>query len=293
MADANGKSVLDKINDRDAKFGTDIKRMMQVARLCENSERWQDGADIMVQLFKYRFDNDGEKSEPERAERDMLSNHFKNLVGKLRQAYREMSNAGGEFDKNDTNVILQHLKEEMKAKSLELINLVKNNLFEEQQGPSNFAAYLKKQTIPEGDGKENKLTWMENKVFYLKMCGDYYRYMAEMTKDDKENGDEKGKCKEMYEAAMEVAKQHLMETNPTRLGLALNWSVCCYELLDKKDDAKKVAKEAFDNAIQKLDTLNDSSYKDSTLIMQLLRDNLTIWTSEDANKDQNGEEQED
>jgi len=29
-----------------------------------------------------------------------------------------------------------------------------------------------------------------------------------------------------------------------------------------------------------LDTLNEDSYKDSTLIMQLLRDNLTLWTSD-------------
>ena len=41
-----------------------------------------------------------------------------------------------------------------------------------------------------------------------------------------------------------------------------------------------MAKKAFDGAISKLDTLNDASYKDSTLIMQLLRDNLTLWTSE-------------
>lgn len=266
-----------------------------MAQLCENSERWQDGADIMVQLFTYRFTNkDGVKKEPERPERDMISNHFKNLVGKLRSAYREMKNATGiEFDAKDRNVILQHMKEEMRAKSLDLINLVQNNLFEGMDGPSNFAEYLKKQTIPEGDGKGDKLLWMENKVFYLKMCGDYYRYIAEMTKDDKEDGGEKNNCKDMYEAAMDVANAHLMETNPTRLGLALNWSVCCYELLDKKDDAKKVAKQAFDDAIQKLDTLNDNSYKDSTLIMQLLRDNLTIWTAEDGPKNPNGEEQED
>ena len=38
--------------------------------------------------------------------------------------------------------------------------------------------------------------------------------------------------------------------------------------------------QAFDEAIAELDTLNEESYKDSTLIMQLLRDNLTLWTSE-------------
>ena len=38
--------------------------------------------------------------------------------------------------------------------------------------------------------------------------------------------------------------------------------------------------QAFDEAISELDTLGEESYKDSTLIMQLLRDNLTLWTSD-------------
>jgi len=47
-----------------------------------------------------------------------------------------------------------------------------------------------------------------------------------------------------------------------------------------------LAKKSFDAAIEKLDGLNDSNYKDSTLIMQLLRDNLTLWTSEQAEDDE-------
>lgn len=42
----------------------------------------------------------------------------------------------------------------------------------------------------------------------------------------------------------------------------------------------RLAKAAFDDAITELDTLSEDSYKDSTLIMQLLRDNLTLWTSD-------------
>jgi len=48
--------------------------------------------------------------------------------------------------------------------------------------------------------------------------------------------------------------------------------------------ACELAKKAFDDAIAELDSLKEDSYKDSTLIMQLLRDNLTLWTSEN-NKD--------
>merc|ERR1711972_216383 len=73
---------------------------------------------------------------------------------------------------------------------------------------------------------------------------------------------------------------------PERLGLALNFSVCYYEILKKPTLACDLAKKSFDAAIEKLDTLNDASYKDSTLIMQLLRDNLTLWTSSQDDGDE-------
>ena len=72
----------------------------------------------------------------------------------------------------------------------------------------------------------------------------------------------------------------LHTTNPIRLGLALNFSVFYYEILNSPERACRLAKGAFDDAIAELDTLEEDSYKDSTLIMQLLRDNLTLWTSD-------------
>ena len=41
----------------------------------------------------------------------------------------------------------------------------------------------------------------------------------------------------------------------------------------------RFAKAAFDDAIPKMDKLDEAAYKDSACIMQLLRDNLTLWTS--------------
>ncbi|KAM0695048.1 hypothetical protein Q7P36_005404 [Cladosporium allicinum] len=61
-----------------------------------------------------------------------------------------------------------------------------------------------------------------------------------------------------------------------RLGLALNSSEFYYEILNSPDRACHLAKQAFDDAIVELDSLSEDSYPDSTLIMQLLRDNLTL-----------------
>lgn len=62
----------------------------------------------------------------------------------------------------------------------------------------------------------------------------------------------------------------------------MNFSVFYYEILNSPDRACHLAKQAFDDAIAELDSLSEESYRDSTLIMQLLRDNLTLWTSSDG-----------
>ena len=106
------------------------------------------------------------------------------------------------------------------------------------------------------------------------MAGDYYRYLAETQEGAKEQ------AASFYKKAMGIAEDKLQATHPIRLGLALNYSVCFYEILNLKVEACDLAKSAFDQAIAKLDKLEEADYKDSTLIMQLLRDNLTLWTTE-------------
>ncbi len=121
--------------------------------------------------------------------------------------------------------------------------------------------------------------------------GDYHRYLAEFAIGDKRK-ESADKSLEAYKNATEVAQTDLAPTHPIRLGLALNFSVFYYEILNSPDQACHLAKQAFDDAIAgkdefvstsenyanttsaELDTLSEESYKDSTLIMQLLRDNL-------------------
>lgn len=102
--------------------------------------------------------------------------------------------------------------------------------------------------------------------------------MAEFS-TDKEKKEAAEKALVAYKDATDLAKD-LEATHAIRLGLALNFSVFYYEILNSPPQACKLAKQAFDEAIANLDSLNEDSYKDSTLIMQLLRDNLTLWTSD-------------
>merc|ERR1712217_99285 len=123
----------------------------------------------------------------------------------------------------------------------------------------------------------------ESKVFYQKMKADYYRYIAEFT-----DGEAKTKAAESaraaYQEAHNVAEKDLAVTHPIRLGLALNFSVFMCEVLSQPEQACQVARAAFEDAIAELDNVAEDAYLDSTLIMQLLRDNLTLWTSGEENR---------
>ena len=83
-----------------------------------------------------------------------------------------------------------------------------------------------------------------------------------------------------------MSKSGLTNTHPVKLGLALNYSVFFYEIMQNPEKACSMARQAFDEAIADLDNVQDEYYKDTTLIMQLLRDNLTLWTSELIEEDQ-------
>merc|ERR1712176_1574682 len=93
----------------------------------------------------------------------------------------------------------------------------------------------------------------ESKVFYQKMKADYYRYIAEFTAGDKKTAAAEN-ARKAYEEAQKVAEKDLAVTHPIRLGLALNFSVFQYEVLSNPDEACKMARTAFEDAIAELDS---------------------------------------
>ena len=123
----------------------------------------------------------------------------------------------------------------------------------------------------------------ESRVFYHKMKGDYYRYISEFAQgSQKVNATNNAEAS--YTTAYDLAKNELPPTHPTRLGLALNFSVFFYEIRTEQEKACELAKSAFDEAIPELDNITEENYKDSTLILQLLKDNLALWSSSEQDR---------
>jgi 14-3-3 protein epsilon len=96
------------------------------------------------------------------------------------------------------------------------------------------------------------------------------------------------KSRNAYLNAVEVAKENMSPAHPIRLGLSLNFAVFYYEIDSSPDKACALAQQSFDDGLADADSVEEALQKDSTMILQLLRDNLNLWNAD--NMDQGDDE---
>ncbi|KAJ9561739.1 hypothetical protein OSB04_006899 [Centaurea solstitialis] len=257
-----------------------------MAKLAEQAERYEEMVEFMEKVVAAA--EGGEELTIE--ERNLLSVAYKNVIGARRASWRIISSIEQKEESRGNDGHVSTIRDYRSKIETELSSICDGIL-----------KLLDSKLI-------GSATSGDSKVFYLKMKGDYYRYLAEF-KTGSERKEAAENTLSAYKAAQagyrnyfpnlemkyyketvipsltfsfsqDIANGELAPTHPIRLGLALNFSVFYYEILNSPDRACNLAKQAFDEAIAELDTLGEDSYKDSTLIMQLLRDNLTLWTSD-------------
>ncbi|XP_060074117.1 14-3-3-like protein [Ylistrum balloti] len=271
-------------------------RLTYMAKLAEQVERYNDMAQFtktLVTMLPLDFPDSSEEYRAAKAngtstsillddERNQLSVACKNKVGALRTSWRVLVSW--------LETLLSKLDHEQNASSDELtiskkIEICRAYAKEVEQELNEICDevielldnYLIKNAHAGG---------AESRVFYLKMKGDYFRYKVEVASAEtrKELSD---KSEEAYKKAWETATSELKATHPIRLGLALNFSVFHYEIRGEPPMAQQLAKDAFEKGIQDMgDDEQSNTYKDSKLILQLLRDNLTLWASENQEQSQ-------
>ena len=248
--------------------------LIEQAKMAEQAERYEDMKDFM----KSFVNETNAKFSAEH--RNLLSVAYKNVVGAKRSSWRVVRSVEQKSGTSDNEVeVAKKYRERIEKELREICNEV---------------AGLLDGLLSSLDKASDDQQEQESIVFYLKMKGDYFRYLSEVLTDNKDKQGEastddktvRSKAQDAYESASEVAQGKLVATHPIRLGLALNYSVFFYEIESKPNKACELAKKAFDDAISELDSQSEESYKDSTLIMQLLRDNLTLWTSDMDAKDE-------
>ncbi|GFO22004.1 hypothetical protein PoB_004850900 [Plakobranchus ocellatus] len=245
----------------------DVELLLKFATLSERMERYDDMAGAMKKVIETR----GKLSEEEQ---NLFSVAYKNVIGALRSQWRiissiEQKQASTGAQDSETELIENYRKQierEMIRICDEVLILLEKCL-----------------SVAEEDGSDL------DKLFYLKLRGDYFRYKVEVeTEEAREN--DAAEAEKAYTKATELARSSVPSTHMHRLGLALSFSLFHYEIKSNQKEACELAKQAFDEAVAELDKLKEDSYKASTLIMQQLRDNLTLWTAEsDAGEAEDGE----
>jgi len=230
--------------------------LLLLSRMAEQCERY----DEMIDYVRHFIGKC--TSEFTEDERNILSVAFKNVVGNRRTAWRvlhsiESKEAKRSHEENKARAVAYKEKVEAELRSFcrEILRIIDHDL------------------LP-------KVSSDEGRVFFIKMKGDYHRYICEFAQGQYKDESSKS-AQEFYQQALTIAEQTLDSTHPSRIGLALNYSVFNYEILGQHSAAISIAQKAFDDGIANLENVTDEqAYKESTMILQLIRDNISLWTTE-------------
>jgi len=237
--------------------GREIIREHEVlyATFAEQAERYDDMAECMSNVAgQFQKELDVE-------ERNLLAVAYKQAVGQRRASWRIVCNAEQAEEKKGNVMTTASAKEYRKKIEKELKTLCDTIL-----------ELLSDHLIPRASDADAK-------VSFHKAQGDYYRYIAEIT-DDIDRTRAMNNAKKAYEDGTKIAEKELKVTSSFRLGLALNHAVFYYEIMNAPTEAVRIGRKAFEDAVREIDNLGDEGAKDAALPMQLLRDNLTLWTSD-------------
>jgi 14-3-3 protein epsilon len=232
------------------------EKNVYLAMLAEQCNRFEEMTEFLEDMLKSR-DKDLNSDE-----RNLLSIAYKNSVSSRRTALRTIMAYEMKEKKKDTSTFLPYVQEYRKKIEDELTKMCNGVL-------STIDNYLIKRA--EDD---------EARVFYLKMKGDYNRYVAEYAQGELKNKVADAALNS-YKSASEAAKG-LSGIHPIALGLCLNFSVFYYEVMNDHETACKIAKETLDNANKELPGIDeeDEVHRDAMSIINLLRENLEMWKIE-------------
>jgi 14-3-3 protein epsilon len=224
-----------------------------MARVAEQCERYDDMVEFLRPILREKGGNFSVE------ERNLLSVGFKNLIGGKRTAIRTITAIEQNPKYTRFGTALGHYKKRIEG--------------ELQKNCQDIIDMIKGDAMKTSDD-------IEGKAFFLKMVGDYYRYMAESAQEAVLEKARQGALQSYKEA--EVAGRELPACNPIKLGLALNFSVFYYEVMQDSKQACLLAENALQDAMNKIDEVDEETFRDAKSIIELLKENLTLWKEEEG-----------
>ncbi|KAL3518205.1 hypothetical protein ACH5RR_020794 [Cinchona calisaya] len=232
------------------------RQLFRSAKIANDNQRYKDAINYMNDLVtKYV----SLTSELTKKERNMLSGAYENFIGPLRSAWQTVStlDRDGEFLKGHNPMRARQIAQDYRTRLEAEISKVCNVILK----------LLDEILIPSASSSESK-------VLYLKMEGDYKRYLVDFKVGVKDRTLAAVRAKLAYETAEKIALADLRPLHPMRLGVALNFSAFFRDVLNESEAARTKAKVALSDAVEDMmDSLRD---EESKHIMQLLRENLNL-----------------
>jgi 14-3-3 protein epsilon len=224
-----------------------------MARVAEQAERFDDMVDFLKEVINSK------EADFTTEERNLLSVGFKNLIGSKRTAIRTITaiEQNPKYSKYNAPLTAYKLK-------------IETELFDQC---INIVTLVKDKCLKIASDSESK-------AFFLKMVGDYYRYVAESATAERLEQVKNGAL-EFYKKASDLSIKDLGACNPIRLGLALNFSVFYFEVMNDHKKACELGETALQAALEKIDECDEETFRDAKSIIELLKENLSLWKEED------------
>ena len=225
-----------------------------MAQILSKTDRQQDTIDLIKKVIEMNPDLNNE-------EQSFLSIVYKNIVDKKREGLANLYNIirdDQSICNNQTyyqkiQTYAHEFVEELDFYGNELISIINEKLLPIASTP-------------------------KNKVFYLTLKADYYRYLSEFHFhhiSGEENNELASHAEQAYKEALLTASENLSPTKTEYLGLILNYTVFLHDILDKKDDALDLANKTYQELISKV---SDSDSRDVQKLMTLLKENIEKWS---------------
>ena len=231
----------------------ELEELSTLAQVAEISERFEDAVKYIEELIKKK------KEDLSKEEKNIFYKSYKYIINSKRCSLRTTYIIEEKERKHSSQFIpivtnfKSILETEIHEICRNIINIINN--------------FLLKKVLTE-----------EAKVFYLKMKADYFRYLCEIfPPNEKINYMEE--CEKAYKEALDLA-QNFPWSNPTKLGLSLNYSVFYYDIKKNTNQAIKIGKEAIKGAKKQLDKIKEEEDKDAAFTLQVLKENILIWEKE-------------
>ena len=226
----------------------ELEELSSLAQVALIAERYFDASKYVEELIKKK------KEDLTKEEKNIFYKSFKYVVNSKRSAWLSI-NYLEEKEKNDERMeIIKNYKNIIEKDILDIcknvITLINNFLL-------------------------TKAVTDESKMFYLKMKGDYYRYLCEF-KALNENKNYLEESEKNYKNAIELS-QNISWIGTIKLGLYLNYSVFIYEIKKDTKKAIQIAKEAVKSAKKYSDKIKEEEDKDAEITIQVLKENINYW----------------